>query len=219
MLHSVLVAFLLVGLQHQVLALPKGAPVCSIDGPAPGSIHLIRGAAITGTGSLASAGFNVTFNGVDLSTLSTIEVDSSIPTKVEVIASGLPLKGVLVIVSKANTDMSGTFSLTTEEAVLIRISDICTTAIRGGVTHNDESFKTKVSATMNFDQAYTDLKLDVNVVVQNNETGSYYYYDQYTFAVTAPAATGGCGLFGLSIFCPFTFCGFFGRLLLGDRDC
>jgi hypothetical protein len=28
-----------------------------------------------------------------------------------------------------------------------------------------------------------------------------------------------CGLFGEGIFCPFTFCGFFGRLLFGKRNC
>ena len=212
---------------QQVHALPNGAPVCTVDQAAPASLHLTRGAAITGTGPLSTADFNVTFNDIDLSSLSTIVLDPSTPTKVEVIANGVPMKGVLIIVSKPFTDLSSTFSLSTEEAALLQVSAICAAEIKGGVTHNDESFKTAVSATMTFDQAYTDLKLDVNVVVQNNETGSYYYYDQYTFSVTAPTAApasgpsggGGCGLFGLSIFCPLNFCGFFGRLLFGDRDC
>ena len=223
MLYVVSLLSLLIALQ-QVYALPNGAPVCTINGPAPGGIHLQRGAALTFTGTLALAGFNVTFDGVDISTLSSIEVNTSTPVKVAVIANGVPLKGVLVIVSRPFTDVSGAFTLSAEEAAMLQISQIC--RIESGVTHVDESFKTKTSATLTIDEAYPDLKLDVNVVVQNNETGSLYYYSQYTFASIAPAAAptgggtgGGCGVFGLGILCPFSFCGFFGRLILGDRDC
>ena len=227
MLYVVSLAFFLLVGQHQLNALSTGAPICSIDGPAPQNIHLQRGANITGTGSLASAGFNVTFNGVDLSSLSSIQVNASSPIKVEVRSSGVPLKGVLVIVSKASTDFTDVFTLSTEEATLIQKSEFCPALARGGVTHVSPDEKNKVSATMTFDKAYTDVKLDVNVVTQNNDTGSYYYYSQYIFAVNAapagsPSGSGSgsdCGLFGLGIFCPFTFCGFFGRLLLGDRDC
>ena len=106
MLYVVSLAFFLLVGQHQLNAFPDGAPTCSIDGPAPQDIHLKRGDNITGTGSLASAGFNVTFNGVDLSSLSSIQVNASSPIKVEVRSSGVPLKGVLVIVSKASTDLT-----------------------------------------------------------------------------------------------------------------
>jgi hypothetical protein len=130
-----------------------------------------------------------------------------------------------VIVSLPFTDLSTAFTLSAEEAELYHVSQICSADMMAGITHVNESEKTKVSATLTIPVAYTDLKLDVNVVAQNNQTGSYYYYSQYQFAsVASPtsAPTGserGCGLFGLGIFYPFTFCGFFGRLLLGDRDC
>jgi hypothetical protein len=216
-----LASFLLLGV-HLVHGFSSGAPVCTVGEPAPGDPHQ-RGAALTFTGTLASAGFSVTFDDVDISTLPSIEVKTGTPVKVEVIANGVPLKGVLVIVSRPSTDLSGALSLSAEESALLQVSQVCSFEIKAGVTHMDESFKTMVSSTLSIDEPYADLKLDVNVVVQNNETGSYYYYDQYTFASVGPSTgggtEGGCGLFGLSIFCPFTFCGFFGRLLLGDRDC
>jgi hypothetical protein len=166
-------------------ASPNGAPVCTVGVAAPGSTHL-SGAS---TGSLASAGYLVAFNGVDLKSFNgTIELNATSPIKVEVIATttGSPFKGVLVVVSKVVTNLSGRFSLSTTEQALVKISDICTGELKSGFTHVDNSLKQNVSATLDFaGKGYADLKLDVNVVLQNNEFGSKYYYDQYTFTIKA----------------------------------
>jgi hypothetical protein len=37
--------------------------------------------------------------------------------------------------------------------------------------------------------------------------------------VPVPAPGRKCGLFHKGIFCPFTFCGFFGRLIFGSKNC
>ena len=223
MLSFVSVAILLMCLQ-QVQAMSNGAPICTIGGPAPQSTHLERGASVTQTGPITLGNFTVTVNGVDITNITSFEVNATVPVKVEVSANGLPIKGVLVIVSKPAVAVSGVFSLTTEEQALIKISDFCSPFLRDGVTHVSSVDKTKISTTMTFPEATSGLFFDVNVVAQNNATGSLYYHSQYAFNVVTPASAPGgggsdCGLLGLGIFCPLTFCGFFGRLLFGQRDC
>jgi hypothetical protein len=208
-------------------AFPGGAPICTTGSAAPQSLHLQRPNIVTG--SIAKGEFLVKFNGVDISNQTSITVVTGADVIVELTsATGLPFKGALLIVSKTAVDVSGKFTLSTAQATDLKISDICPSEGKSGVTHVDRNIKTSVATTMKFDQTYDDLFFDVNVVVVNNDTDSFYYHSQYTFDVvagaTAPAGaptTGSskCGIFGLSIFCPLTFCGFFGKLLFGSENC
>jgi hypothetical protein len=230
-MQSILIAALLT--LSSVLALPTGAPVCPIDGAAPGDAHLaarvVAGTNITinpRTGPLSDGTFIVTLNGVTLDPAVSTAITASLSYTVAVTSEDgtQPYRGVLVIASSASKNF--TAAVLQPVGGLLQASLPCAQLRRAGVTHISAVSKTTSSSTLNVPTNVADLKLDVNVVVANNEVqGSIYYYDQFEFTVTgAPTAAPvkppvKCGLFGLSIFCPFTFCGFLGRLIFGSRNC
>ena len=220
-----------------VRALPTGAPVCTLGVAAPGNPHTSAGRSPQ-TGPLAIAGFIVKIGDVILDTNTPITVQAYQDLRVVVTSEGgeQPFRGALVIVSKPGIPILNAFSLTTNDETKLQSQNAtCAPLNADGVTHVDNEIKTSVEATLNFDQNIQELLLDVNVVVVNrivSNGGSFYYYSQYKINVEgatssptlAPIRGGigggsGCGLLGLGIFCPTSFCGFFGRLLLGDRDC
>ena len=229
---TALIPFVLVALVCVcVHALPFGAPVCTTGKAAPGDPHTSAGRNPQ-TGPLSLVGLIVKIGDVILDAATPIVVKPNEDLRVVVTSpeGNTTFRGALLIVSKIGFVADGTFSLTAADATKLQISTVCPTTAASGVTHVDRELKTSVEATIRFDENVQDLLLDVNIVLINrlvSEGGSAYYYSQYKINVEGPtkaptvAPTGGsnCGLFGLGIFCPFSFCGFFGRLLLGPRDC
>jgi hypothetical protein len=231
-MQSILIAALLT--LSSVLALQTGAPICTIDEAAPGPPH--RVAYSSGnftleprTGPLSDGTYIVTLNGATLVPNSTTAINASQSYTIAVTSEdgNQQYKGVLVIASSASTNF--TAAVLQPVGGLLQASTPCAVLRRAGVTHTSAASKTTSTTTLNVPKNVTDLKLDVNVVVANNAAqGSIYYYDQYKFNVTGapppPTAApvkprGKCGLFGLSIFCPFTLCGFLGRLIFGSKNC
>jgi hypothetical protein len=217
-----------------VQALPDGAPVCEINEASPGSLHTLF-LRQPKTGSLSVGGFQVLLNNEPLDTAiqKTVNASETMSVVVTSLDGQKQFRGILLILSQVGFSTIGTFQLTTDdELAKVKISDPCIQAGYGGITHIDAELKLNVTTMMKFDQNYDDLKFDVNIVVMNRnlfDGGSEYYYSQYTMKVEGandvatksptPAPTRGCGLFGRSMFCPFTFCGFFSRLILGSDGC
>jgi hypothetical protein len=242
-MQSILIAALLT--LSSVFALQSGAPVCPIDEAAPGPPHRVAYTSgtftlIPRTGPLSDGAFIVTLNGVTLDPAVSTAINALQSYTIAVTSEdGLQsYKGVLVIASSKSTNF--TSAVLQPVGPLLQASTPCAVLRRAGVTHISAVSKTTSSSTLNVPTNVADLKLDVNVVVANNEVqGSIYYYNQYSLTVTgasptaptpagSPASTPNmspvkapikCGLFGLSIFCPFTFCGFLGRLIFGTRNC
>ena len=212
-----------------VRALPTGAPVCTLGKSAPGDPHTSIGRRPQ-TGPLAGAGFIVKIGDEILDIETPITVNAYEDIRVTVTSEGgeQPFRGALLIVSKAGNSTVDAFSLTTADATKLQINTLCPSNAASGVTHVDNEIKTSVEATMRFDENFQDLILDVNVVVINrlvSEGGSFYYYSQYKINVQGatppptPAKNRRCGIFRLGLFCPFSACGFFGRLIYGDDFC
>ena len=196
---------------------------------APGNPHTSAGRSPQ-TGPLAIAGFIVKIGDVILDTNTPITVQAYQDLRVVVTSEGgeQPFRGALVIVSKPGISTVGSFSLTTDGTTKLQSqSELCFSLKADGVTHIDNELKTSVEASLTFDENIQEVLLDVNVVVVNrmvSDGGSFYYYSQYKInfegATASPTVTPVCrGFLGIGIFCPFLFCGFFRRLLLGNRDC
>jgi hypothetical protein len=238
-MQSILIAALLT--LSSVLAMPSGAPVCPIGGPAPGDAHLLPRANgnITinpRTGPLSDGTFIVTLNGVTLDPSVNTAINASQGYTIAVTSEeGIQqYRGVLVIASSASTNFTSTVLQPVDGT--LQASLPCAQIRRAGVTHVSAATKTTSSATLKVPTNVADLKLDVNIVVANNEVqGSVYYYNQYNLTVTGAPPTaptpggapspnsapvkppGKCGLFGLSIFCPYRF--FFCRLVFNPKNC
>ena len=213
-----------------VRALPNGAPACTVGMATPQAPHTDPSRKPV-TGTLESAGFVVKIDDVVLTADTAIELAAYQPVRMVVTSEGgeQPFRGALLIASNAGVNMAGTFSLTTDDATKLKASDSCPLINADGVTHVDNELKTSVEASMTFQQNVQDLLLDVNIVVINRELfvgGSFYYWSQYKIDVadspsSAPSPSGGSGcliFLGVRFFCP-NFCGFFGQLLLGPRNC
>jgi hypothetical protein len=208
-------------------ALPTGAPVCIIDESAPGSPHRVtRNGKPFRTGPLSDGGFSVTVGGTVLDTATPLAlVAGTVYDVVFTSEDGLqPYRGVLGIVHSATYNFTtANFNTGTPD---LQNSMPCS-LIKGlaGVTHVSGSDKTSALAKFSVNANIDVVKFDVNIVVANNDnSGSIFYYTQYQLKVTgatnAPTpAPRSCGLLGLKIFCPFSFCGIFGRAILGPRSC
>ncbi len=230
MYQSVLITALLVAFISVIVrAFPDGAPACTVGKATPQSLHIDPPRKHV-LGSLESAGFIVTINEVVLTADTVIELQAYEEVRVVATSEGgeQQFRGALLIASKTGANMAGTFSLSTTEAIKLKASDSCPSILADGVTHVDNELKTSVEASMTFRENFQDLLLDVNIVVINRSLslgGSFFYWSQYKVNVAGatpaptPASTRGCGLFGFGFFCPYTGCGFFGRLIYGDDFC
>jgi hypothetical protein len=227
---TALILFVLISIVGVTVdAFPTGAGACELGKASPGDPHTSAGRRPQ-TGPLAGAGFIVKIGDqtLDVGTPITVQAYEDIRVVVTSVGGEQPFRGAMVIASKAGLDTAGTFSLTTEDATKLQISPLCVTKAADGVTHVDNELKTSVEAMMRFDDNIQELQLDVNVVVINkvlSQGGSFYYYSQYKINVQGatppptPTSIRKCGLFGLGFFCPFSACGFFGRLIYGDDFC
>ena len=90
------------------------------------------------------------------------------------------------------------------------------------VVHTEPSEKNSLTMSFKWPTLGQKLFLDVNIVKNNNDTvGSQYYFTQYPmqagdidpFCRRLRLSPPTCGLLGLNIFCPLSFCGIFGRRL------
>ena len=61
-----------------------------------------------------------------------------------------------------------------------------------GITHTSNVEKTDMTMTMVVDTA-TSIIMDITVVMQNDATGSIFYYDQFTVTTTAAETMDGEG--------------------------
>ena len=213
-----------------VTALPGGAPSCEVGEAAPQSLHLNIDRNPQ-TGPLSTGTYTVTINGALLVPGEKAVVPAQAVNEVIVSSeTGLqPFRGVLAILNKEGTVFTNgvELSVSATDPLLQEAFECDVTTGRSGVTHKSPDLKTSAELMLNVDSNLDDVFLDVNVVVANNDIeGSIYYYDRYTLqftgATSAPTqapADRKCGLLRLGFFCPFTFCGIFGRLLFGDENC
>ena len=211
------------------MALPTGAPVCTVGEAAPQVLHLDpnRNPRL---GHLVDGGFFIRIGETILTDTSTVydfEAHEDITVVVTSDGGSQPFKGVLIVASRIGSDLSANLFLKGDTQLQFLKQAQCD-AGRVAVTHFNNNTKSAVEATMNFDENFDTVLVDVNIVVVNNFRASIYYHDQYKLRVTGatqyptPVPVITCGLFGMSIFClpKITFCGFLGRLFGQDqRDC
>ena len=198
-----------------VLALPIGAPLCNPGETNVRYQHLMR--ITTVFGALKEFNFTVTLDGVPLvatgavRTINPFVIGKDI--KVQVSSPKSLLKGVLILFSKKGDLLFDTKKLNALTPVgTYKAAAGCENQPRAGVSHSERSLKQTADAILRYDNASDVMLMDVTVVVQNNVTGSVYFYSQYELKGKA-AGGGKCGLLGLSLFCPLTSCGAFGKLL------
>ena len=199
-----------------VLALPNGAPICAIGDSNVRNLHLAA-ARNPKSGQIQAGDFDVFINGVILNRTATgnntfpFEVSRNDTISIKSL-KGKQFKGVLVILSQGENNTKA--GLLPQAPYKDAIG--CEGLEWAGLSHDENSLKEEMNSTLRWDILGDKFLFDVNIVVQNNVSGSIYYYSQYKLiavAVQAPAKP--CGILGLELFCPGTGtgCGFFGRLL------
>jgi hypothetical protein len=226
---TTLLLFVILMTTGETTALPNGAPVCTVGEAAPQVLHLDpkRNPRL---GHLVEGGFYIQIGSTILNDTSTIyeyEANEDIPVLLTSESGSQAFKGVLIVASVVGSDLSASLFLQGAEQLQFLKQSQCD-AGRVAVTHFNNNTKTAVRATMNYDENFDIVLVDVNMVIVNNARASIFYYDQYKLRITGatqsptPVPVVTCGLFGMSIFClpRITFCGFLGRLLGQDqRDC
>lgn len=195
-----------------VSAFPDGTPNCEIGASSTRSLHLIA-ARKPQTGQIQVGGFDVFINDKLLEVTVTgenlFDFDAGVDNILSIKSSeGKQFKGVLIILSQNQTNTKT--SLTPLPPYQVPIA--CEKLPYSGYTHTEPSLKSTADGTLRWDIAGDEFLLDVNIVVQNNATGSIYYYTNYRLRAVTPVDKS-CGLLGLSILCPLTFCGLFGSIL------
>lgn len=210
-----------------VVGYPGGAPVCTIGGSAVNNLHLLKernpqswnfakdGLFMTVGGQFAFVVDNLdpTFSNV---------LQAQVDNNVTVFAPNVTyMKGILAILHGGDYDVVDT---RTPEAIIATDprtylsygpGNGCENFKVAAVIQKDASIKREIFFNMRWDTCGTKLFLDTNIVKNNNQAqGSQFYYDAFAFtAGDLPFEREACGFLGLSIFCPFSFCGVFGRLL------
>ena len=122
-------AFVALAIVNVIVALPSGAPVCTVGSAAPQDKHLERN--IIKTGGLEVGNLKVFIGGTQLSGGTFVNrITSSTNLNLEV--NGAEFRGVLVILNKQDTNL--TPSLTTSSS-LLQTQSSCPPAGFGGFTH------------------------------------------------------------------------------------
>lgn len=223
------VACVLLALTSAVTALPNGAPLCEIGSSNTRNKHLniTRNPKLT---SVPLGGYKVTIDGIELvaKTPENPDFRNLVPfgEQVDIIVSVDPdadtpapyLKGILLITHGNNLEDRDDLDTRTPGS-LVPVSPLtkesigCENFALASLVHEEPSEKQNLPGKFFWPVEGQVLYLDVNIVRNNNQTaGSQYSFSQYVLQ-TATIQAPSCGLLGLSIFCPFTFCGIFGRLL------
>ena len=169
---SLLLLTAILGIQS-VLAYPIGAGGCA-TGVAVGGSHLTNSP--KKTGSLEDGGFQLVTN-QNIKLITDLNITAINPSQTYLlnvipnIGSSATFKGALIRV-----DGPGMYSITPDENA--KEADACTALGVGGVTHTDRTAKTFFGSSF-MTESIGEYKIEVTVVVQNNVTGSVYYYDQF----------------------------------------
>jgi hypothetical protein len=195
-------------------SLPSGAPSCEIGAAAPKDPHTAR-IRNPVTGPISTDGYQVFIDGVEVPLNGIGEFAAGTDHVLTIKSStGLEFKGALVLVSSPGKNLNAAITPTLPE---FQSAPVCGSEFTGGVTHVDRTLKKEFVANLRVNQGLSPLYLDVNIVPQNNVTGSTYWYSRYELKVTGGAARipkfRTCGLLGLSVFCPLSRCGWPGRIL------
>ena len=207
--------FSLLFLADTVSPFPDGTPNCEVGSSSTRSLHLIA-ARNPKSGQIQVGGIDVFINDVKLQVTTTgpniFDFEAGVDNILSIKSSkGNEFKGVLILLSQNQTNTKA--ALTPLPPYQDPIA--CEKFPYGGYTHSEPSLKSTANGTLRWDTVGSELfSLDVNIVVVNNATaGSIYYYTNYKLRAVAPVESDACGVFGLDLFCPLTFCGLFGRLL------
>jgi hypothetical protein len=212
-----------------VEALPDGSPVCTVGGPAPRSLHLIRPSIVTG--EICLGNFQITIGNTTLNRdiVNSIFPDTDLLLELSS-TTGKQFRGVLMILNQPDVDLKSNLYID-PNSTTFKVQDDCASSNYAGFTHVDNSLKSVANATMNLPNNQVAY-LDVDIVIANNNGKSEYYYTRYQLkgevvSVSAPISESSsctterrresCGLFGISLFC-LNLCGLFGRLVGLCRD-
>lgn len=221
-----------------VSALPDGAPICESGSANVRSLHLDKGRNPR-TGDIQSNGFDVFINytliqpGTRLfPTYFKAHTNLNVTVKSR---TGEKFRGILLLLHQPGYDVHLGEGLTPWAPFKDAVG--CGGTQISGVTHAENSFKAEATALLHYDNTSAPCILDVNIVTANNAIdGSSYFYSEYYLravedfghnddeeedddqqgddeVVEPEPELKSCGLFGLSMFCPFTLCGMIGRFL------
>ena len=197
---------------------PRGAPICESGSANVRSLHLDKGRDPR-TGDIQTNGFDVFLNGTLIQPGSELNptrfkahTDLNVTVKSR---TGETFRGVLLLLHQFGVNVH------LGEGLLplgpFKKAFGCGGTNISGVTHSENSMKTEVTSNLHYDNTGGVCTLDVNIVVANNEIdGSAYFFSEYYLLATEDDHDDDdepCGLFGWGLFCPRSFCGFFGRLL------
>lgn len=194
-----------------VYSFPDGAPTCFTGGSAPRDLHILP-ARNPQSGEISLQGFQVFIDDVEVvqGTISRFEAKLDHVIRVQS-STGVEFKGALVLLSKVDVDVSTGLSVKAD-SVDYQLAPVCLETFTAGITHIGRNVKQVFESTLRLDKGIKNLQLDVNVVLQNNITGSLFYWSKFeveSFGNAPPK----CGILGLRIWCPLKACGIVGRLL------
>jgi hypothetical protein len=183
-----------------VEAYPNEAGSCTRNKPAVQGSHItntyydddtvVRNRHIQSGSIEKNVDLNLNMNGITLSSLSTTEIRYGVDYFIEIIATK-PFKGVLVrlesltFTKQEQEQGAALYTLTPLTNAQTAMACGASSSVQG-VTHLDNAFKYIFSAELLLDLPSDVSKpsyyvMDVTVVDYNNETGSVYWYTQYTF--------------------------------------
>ena len=226
-----------------VSSLPDGAPICESGSANVRSLHLDKGRNPR-TGDIQSNGFDVFLNNTLIQpgtrlfpTYFKAHTNLNVTVKSR---TGERFRGILLLLHQPGVNVHIGEGLLPRAPFKDAVG--CGGTNISGVTHAENSFKTEANAILHYDDTTDACILDVNIVTANNANdGSSYFFSEYYLRArsdghddeeddddeqeddengeTEPSS---CGLFGMSMFCPFTLCGMLGRFLglcrQGDVD-
>lgn len=224
------VACVVLSLISAVAALPNGAPLCEIGSSNTRNQHLNKTRNPTQT-SVTLGGYKVTINGVPL-VQKTVDnpdfrnlfqfgqqLDLVVSVDAESDVAAPYLKGILLIAHGNNPDDRDSLDtrtpacLTPADNTTTKESLGCENFLVSSLVHTEPSEKQSLTGKVFWPVPGQTIYLDVNIVRNNNATaGSQYSFSQYAL-LSADIVPPSCGLLGLSLFCPATLCGVFGKLL------
>lgn len=195
---------------------PDGAPSCESGTANVQSLHLDP-SRNPRTGDLSSNGFAVYLNGTLLEsgnltspTLFRAHTNNDLQVK----ALNGTFRGILMLLYQPAVNVHDGEGLSASQPLKAAVG--CVGTLTSGVTHSNNDPKGEANAIIHYDTTVGVATLDINIVVANNDIeGSAYFFQKYylqAFGEEEEEEEEPCGLFGLSVFCPLTRCGFFGRL-------
>lgn len=168
-----------------VVAFPDGCPVCTVGAAAPQSLHLDRPQTVTG--AIPNGQFQVKIGSLVLDSSVINQISPGIDLSVQLLATEIQFRGVLIVINKEGVDLSSNLRPTSSN---VQRQAACPDTGYSGITHRSADEKSSVEGTLFLGPGAIAF-LDVNIVVSNSfELGSTYYYTRYQIStvVQSPAA-------------------------------